>query len=328
VSGAAFDYLRAGDLAEALAAGATPGAAYIAGGTDLLPLWKARAAAPALVVDISRLPLDGISVERRGRLRLGALARLSDAAAHEAVRQGWPLVTEAIEASASGQVRNMATLGGVLLQRTRCPYFRNDALPCNKRAPGSGCGARAGENRGHAIFGASEACCATHPSDLAVALAALDAEVEVMGPDETRRTPVAELHRLPGETPDVDTVLAPGELISAVELPAAAGLRSTYLKVRDRAAFEFAVVSVAAVMRVESGRIAHARLVAGGVAPRPWRLAHCEDVLLGRPPEPAVFAEAAALAVEGAAPLADNGFKVALLRNAVERALAKVGGAE
>lgn len=327
MSGAAFDYLRPADMAEALAAGAKPGAAYIAGGTDLMPLWKARAAAPALVVDISRLPLDGIGVERDGRLRLGGLARLSDAAAHAAVTRGWPLVAEAINASASGQVRNMGTIGGVLLQRTRCAYFRNDALPCNKRAPGSGCGARAGENRGHAIFGASEACCATHPSDLAVAMAALDAEAEVMGPDETRRIPVAELHRLPGDAPHLDTELAPGELIAAVEVPPCGGARSTYLKVRDRASFEFAVVSLAAVLHVDGGRIARARLVAGGVAARPWRLEAAEAALVGARPSDKAFEEAAALAVEGAEPLAHNGFKVDLLRRAVKRALQTVGGA-
>jgi xanthine dehydrogenase YagS FAD-binding subunit len=221
----------------------------------------------------------------------------------------------------------MATVGGALLQRTRCAYFRNDALPCNKRQPGSGCGARTGENRGHAIFGASEACVATHPSDLAVALAALDAEIEVADAGGTRRVAAAELHRLPGETPHIDTVLEPGELIAAVEVPAWDAARSTYLKVRDRASFEFAVVSVAAVLCVEGGRIVDARLVAGGVAPRPWRLDRCEAALVGRGPTPAAFEAAAALAVEGAQPLAHNGFKVELLRRAVRRALETVGDA-
>lgn len=325
MSGAAFDYLRAANVAEALAAGARPGAAYIAGGTDLMPLWKARAEAPALVVDISRLPLDGIGAGTGGALRLGALARLSDVAAAEAVARGWPLVAEAISASASGQVRNMGTIGGVLLQRTRCAYFRNDALPCNKRAPGSGCGARDGQNRGAAIFGASAACCATHPSDLAVALAALDAEVEATGTGATRRIPVAEVYRRPGDAPEADTVLAAGELVTAVEVPPCDGARSTYLKVRDRASFEFAVVSVAAAMRVEDGRIAHVRLAAGGVAPGPWRLEAAEAALAGRAPSQAAFAEAAALAVEGAQPLTHNGFKIDLLERAVRRALQTVG---
>lgn len=327
MSGAAFDYLRPADVAGALAAGARPGAAFVAGGTDLMPLWKARAEAPALVVDISRLPLDGIEVAADGRLRLGALAHLSDVAADEAVALRWPLAAEAILASASGQVRNMGTIGGVLMQRTRCAYFRNDALPCNKRAPGSGCGARSGENRGHAIFGASEACVATHPSDLATALAALDAEVEVTGSAGTRRIPIGDLHRLPGDLPQADTVLTPGELITAVEVPPAAGAQSTYLKVRDRASFEFAVVAVAAVMTVKNGRIAHVRLAAGGVAAKPWRLAASEALLLGRAPSDAAFAEAAAIAVEGAEPLARNSFKIELLRRAVTRALRTVGGA-
>ena len=328
MSGAPFTYRRAGDVAEALAAGTGPGAAFLAGGTDLLPLWKARAARPSQVVDISRLPLAEVRAAASG-LRLGALARLSEVAAHADVARGYPLVAEAIRASASGQVRNMATVGGALLQRTRCAYFRNDALACNKREPGSGCGALEGENRGHAIFGASEACVATHPSDLAVALAALDAEVETTGAGAggARRIAVAELYRLPGATPQADTVLAPGELITAVEVPACAGARSTYLKVRDRASFEFAVVSVAAVLRVVDGRIVHVRLAAGGVAPRPWRLTASEASLAGRAPSAEAFADAAALAVEGARPLAHNGFKIELLRRAVARALRTAGEA-
>lgn len=325
MSGASFDYVRPADLAEALAVGAQGGSAYLAGGTDLLPLWKVRAEAPTRVVDISRLSLDGI--DAGAALRLGALAHLSDVAADADVAARWPLIAESIAASASGQVRNMATVGGALLQRTRCAYFRGDALPCNKRAPGSGCGARTGENRGHAIFGASNACVATHPSDLAVALAALDAELELTSAGGTRRLPAAELHRLPGATPQMDTVLELGELIAAVEVPGADGARSTYLKVRDRASFDFAVVSVAAVLRVEAGRIAHVRLVAGGVAARPWRLSPCEAALVGQTPTRAVFEAAADLAVEGAEPLAHNGFKVELLRRAVRRALETVGDA-
>lgn len=320
-----FDYVRPGDLTQALAAGAEVGSAYLAGGTDLMPLWKMRAEAPARVVDISRLPLGG--VEAGGTLRLGALARLSDVAANPAVVARWPLIAEAIAASASGQVRNMATVGGALLQRTRCAYFRGDIPPCNKRRPGAGCGAREGENRGHAIFGASDDCVATHPSDLAVALVALDAEIEVMCAGGSRRVAAGDLHRLPGDTPQIDTVLEPGELIAAVEVPACDGARSTYLKVRDRASFEFAVVSVAVALRVEQGRIDHVRIVAGGVAPKPWRLAQCEAALVGQTPTAAAFEAAAALAVEGARPLAHNGFKVDLLRNAVRRALETVGGA-
>lgn len=325
MSGPEFDYVRPADLAEALAAGAEAGSAYLAGGTDLLPLWKVRAAAPARVVDISRLPL--AQVEAGATLRLGALARLSDVAANPQVRARWPLIAQAIAASASGQVRNMATVGGALLQRTRCGYFRNDALPCNKRAPGSGCGARDGENRGHAIFGASDACVATHPSDLAVALAALDAEVELMGHGGAGRVSAADLHRLPGDAPHLDTVLQPGELVAGVEIPDPGAAPAAYLKVRDRASFEFAVVSVAAVLRLEDGRIGHVRLVAGGVASRPWRLAAAEASLLGQAPGPAAFEAAAALAAQGARPLAQNGFKVNLLSGAVRRALEMVGGA-
>ncbi|CAN7584297.1 FAD binding domain-containing protein [Variovorax sp. LjRoot178] len=324
MSGDTFDYVRPADLAEALAEGAETRSAYLAGGTDLMPLWKVRAEAPARVVDISRLPLGEIAAGVS--LRLGALAKLSEVAADASVGVRWPLIVEAINNSASGQVRNMATVGGALLQRTRCGYFRNDALPCNKRQPGSGCGARTGENRGHAIFGASEACAATHPSDLAVALTALDAEVEVAQTGGTRRVAARDLHRLPGETPHLDTVLEPGELIVAVEVPDRGGARSTYLKVRDRASFEFAVVSVAAVLRVEAERITHVRLVAGGVASRPWRLAQCEAALVGQRPTHAVFDGAAALAVEGAQPLEHNGFKIELLRRAVRRALETVGG--
>ncbi|RCW74534.1 FAD binding domain-containing protein [Pseudorhodoferax soli] len=324
MSGAVFDYARPADLAEALAMGAETGSMYLAGGTDLLPLWKVRAEALGRVVDISRLPLAEIMAGTS--LQLGALSTLSEVATDPTVNARWPLIAEAIKASASGQVRNMATVGGALLQRTRCAYFRNDALPCNKREPGSGCGARTGENRGHALFGASEACVATHPSDLAVALTALDAEVLVAHSGGKRRVPAVDLYRLPGETPQLDTVLEPGELIAAVEVPEGGGARSTYLKVRDRASFEFAVVSVAAVLRVEDERIAHVRLVAGGVASRPWRLAQCEAALLGQRPTQAVFEGAAALAVEGAQPLEHNGFKIELLQRAVRRALDTVGG--
>lgn len=239
MSGPAFDYARAGDPAEAVRRGAEAGAAFLAGGTDLMQLWKSGAAAPERVIDISRLPLS--EIEAKGAsVRIGALARLSDVAAHRAIPT---LVAEAILASASGQVRNMATVGGNLLQRTRCVYFRGHDLPCNKRDPGSGCGALEGENRQAALFGASPACVAAHPSDLAIALAALNAEVTILGQAGERRLPLEALYRLPGDTPERDTELEPGELITAVDIPAFAG-PTTYLKVRDRASFEFAVVSV------------------------------------------------------------------------------------
>jgi xanthine dehydrogenase YagS FAD-binding subunit len=304
--------------------GAAGGAMFLAGGTDLLQLWKAGVAAPATVVDVSRLPCAQITADAEG-LAVGALARLAEVAAHPDVARAAPLVAEAILASASGQVRNMATVGGNLLQRTRCPYFRSALLPCNKRDPGSGCGARAGENRMHALFGASEACVATHPSDLAVALAALEAEVEVLSGAGARRVAIGELYRLPGEAPERDTTLAPGELVTTVRVPRFAG-RTTYLKVRDRASFEFAVVSVAAGLRIADGRVAEARLAAGGVAPVPWRLREAEAALVGRPPDAGAFADAAAAAIAGAEPLAHHGFKVELLRRAVIRALETTGG--
>ncbi len=315
-----FAYRRAADLAEAVAAGG-PGAAFLAGGTDLLPLWKLGVATPDRVIDISRLPLDAVT-SHAGGMTLGALARMSDVADHPQVH---PLVAQALLASASAQVRNAATIGGNLLQRTRCAYFRSPDLPCAKRQPGSGCGARLGENRPHAIFGGSEACVATHPSDLAVALVALDAQVRMLGPGGERAVAVEALYRSPGDTPERDTVLSPGEIILAVEVPAWAG-PSGYLKVRDRAAFEFAVVSVAVALRIADGRVVEARIAAGGVGTRPWRLRTCEAALAGAPVTEAAFAQAAARAGEGATPLSQNGFKIALLERTVLRALKNVGG--
>jgi len=327
MSGPSFQYSRAANVHDALIQASKPDTAFLAGGTDLLQLWKAGAMAPSGVVDISRLPLDHVEFID-GQLSLGALARLSDVASHPAVTQHHPLIARAILASASGQIRNMATVGGNLLQRTRCAYFRTEGLACNKRIPGSGCGALAGENRQAALFGASASCVATHASDLAVVLTALDAEVEVFGMDGQRRLPLRDLYRLPAETPERDTNLAAGELITGVHVPNASRLaaRSTYLKVRDRASFEFAVISVAALLHVENDRIVEARLTAGGVAPLPWRLTRSEAVLVGRAPDAQAIAAAGDMAVEHAQPLAHNGFKVALLRNAVIRALQTIGG--
>ena len=327
MSGPSFGYVLAANVADALGQGAGPGAAFLAGGTDLLQLWKIGAKSPARVIDISRLPLAEIACADGG-LALGATARLSDVAADPDVARDYPLLAEAILATASGQIRNMATVGGALLQRTRCAYFRTEGMACNKRAPGSGCGALAGESRQAALFGASPSCVATHSSDLAVALTALDADVEILGPAGSRRLALADLYRLPGETPEHDTVLVAGELIAGVTVHDAARLapRSTYLKVRDRASFEFAVVSVAAALRLEDGVIVDARLAAGGVAPVPWRLGASAAALVGRAPDAATFAIAGDLAIEGAQPLADNGFKIELLRRCVIRALETVGG--
>ncbi len=325
MSGPAFRYCRAADAGDALIQGARPGAAFLAGGTDLMQLWKTGVATPDRVVDISRLPLSAVTADS-GRLSIGALARLSEVAAHPRVARDYPLIAQSILASASGQVRNMATIGGNLLQRTRCHYFRSEDLACNKRAAGAGCGALAGENRQSALFGASALCVATHASDLAVALMALDANVEILGPGGDRRLGLSEFYRLPAETPERETDLAPGELITGVSVDGGArfAARSTYLKVRDRASFEFAVVSVAAAIRLEGGVIIEARLTAGGVAPLPWRLGESEAALIGRPPDASAFAAAGALAVEGAKPLAHNGFKIELLRRAVIRALETV----
>ena len=322
MSGAAFTYVRATDVDDALRRGAAARTTFVAGGTDLLQLWKTGRVTPHEVIDISRLPLDGIEMVD-GELSIGATARLSDVARHHLTVEHHPLIGEAIMASASGQLRNMATVGGNLLQRTRCPYFRTDGMACNKHEPGTGCGAAHGENRHAALFGASSACVATHPSDLAVALVALDADVEIVGPSGVRRAAVADLYRLPGETPHIDTVLADGELIGRVVVPSPLhpGRCATYLKVRDRASFEFAVVSVAAVLTMDRGVIAAVRLAAGGVAPMPWRLPAAEARLIGQPAEAGVFAEAAAAATPGARPLAHNAFKVELLRRSVMRAL-------
>lgn len=327
MSGVAFSYSRAADVDDAVARGAAAGAAFVAGGTDLLQLWKIGRATPTEVIDVCGLTLDGIDVDD-DQLAIGTTARLSEVAGHPLVVDEHPLIADAVLASASGQIRNMATVGGNLLQRTRCPYFRTAGMPCNKHHPGSGCGALGGENRHAALFGASSSCVAAHPSDLAVALVALDAAVEVVGAAGVRRVGLADLYRLPGGRPDIDTTLAAGELLTRVLVPRAAATRqgATYIKVRDRASFEFALVSVAAVLRTDEGTIADARLVVGGVAPAPWRLPAGEALLVGRAPERAVFAAAAAAALEGAQPLAGNGFKVELLRRALLRALTTITG--
>ena len=328
MSASSFQYHRAADVADALAQGSKPATSYLAGGTDLLQLWKAGVQAPSSIVDISRLPLNGIE-HVDGRFSIGALARLSDVADHPAVARDYPLIADAIRQSASGQIRNMATVGGNLLQRTRCPYFRNASLPCNKRALGSGCGARDGENRHAALFGTSTSCVATHASDLAVALAALDAVVEVCSATGRRRVSLSDLYRAPGDAPQRDTTLADGELMTAIHLqsPVRFTRHSTYLKVRDRASFEFAVLSVAVALTIDGGKIVDARLAAGGVAHYPWRLHQSESTLLGRAiDDEAAFAVAGDLAVEGAMPMAHNGFKVELLRRAVVRALQRAGG--
>jgi xanthine dehydrogenase YagS FAD-binding subunit len=327
MSGPSFHYIGATRLDDALAQGARRGVTYLAGGTDFLQLWKAGLAAPKTVIDISRLPLAEIS-HAGNTLSLGALARLSVVSAHPDVKIRHPLIAEAILASASGQLRNMATVAGDLLQRTRCPYFRSEAPVCNKRIPGSGCGARDGENRHAALFGTNSGCVATHASDLAVALVALDAEIIVASAAGERRLALQDLYPLPGITTAPDSSLADGDVITAINIHDASHFapRSTYLKIRDRASFEFAVVSVAAALRIEDGIITAARLAAGGVAPLPWRLRVSEAALVGRAPTDDAFSTAAELAIEGAKPLAKNAFKIPLLRNAVIRGLQTIGG--
>ena len=312
-----FSYTRAGSERDALRLAALPGAAFIAGGTDFLPLWKSGIAAPERVVDIARLPLDRIDVGD-DTIAIGALARLADVARHPTIRHELPVLADALLASASPQVRNAATVGGNLMQRTRCFYFRGDGFACNKRTPGSGCSALLGENRLHAILGTSDACIAAHPSDLAVALVALGASLRL---SSERRVPIDDFFLLPGDTPERETVLAPGELIVAVDVPRPTGRsRSAYLKLRDRASFEFAVVSAAAV--VDDRR--SIRLAAGGVGTKPWRLKACEAALAGAAIDEDTLPRAAALAADGARPLEGNRFKVELLQRTVHRLLSDV----
>ncbi|MFI6411699.1 MULTISPECIES: FAD binding domain-containing protein [unclassified Streptomyces] len=310
-----FAYVRAATVQEATAAHAAhPGARYLAGGTNLVDLMKLGVETPETLVDITRLPLDAVEELPDGGLRVGATVRNSDLAAHPLVRARYPAVSRALLSGASGQLRNTATTGGNLLQRTRCPYFQDLTKPCNKRTPGSGCGARDGVHRDHAVLGHSYLCIATHPSDLAVALAALDADVELHGPDGARTVPAAEFHRLPGDHPELDTVIRPGELITAVTLPAAtAGLPSAYRKARDRASYAFALVSAAAALDLApDGTVRRLRLAFGGLAHRPWRAHRAEAALLGGPPAPDRVSRALAAELDAAEPLRDNAYKVPL----------------
>ncbi len=310
-----FEYTPATDIASALAA-VTQGAAYLAGGTNLVDLMKLGVATPDVLVDINRLPLHDITPQPGGGLLIGAGVHNSDLAADPAVRRDYPVLSQALLAGASGQLRNMATTGGNLLQRTRCRYFMDMTKPCNKHEPGSGCPARDGDHRNLAILGASEHCVATHPSDMAVALVALDATVRVAGPGGERTIPVTELHRLPGDTPDVDTVLRHGELITAVELPAPGiARRSAYRKARDRASYAFAVGSVAAALDVAGGEVRDVRIAYGAVAHKPWRALAAEEALRGRPATRESFLAAADAELAGAQPLRDNAYKIALIRN-------------
>ncbi|MGW7018320.1 FAD binding domain-containing protein [Streptomyces decoyicus] len=312
-----FGYLQVASVEEALRAVAgQPGARFLGGGTNLVDLMKLGVERPELLVDVTRLPLDGIEELPDGGLRIGAMVRNSDLAAAAPVRDRYPVVSQALLAGASGQLRNTATTGGNLLQRTRCLYFQDIAKPCNKRAPGTGCPALDGAHRDLAVLGHSEHCVATQPSDLAVALAAVDATVHLRGPGGERSVPVTDFHRLPGDRPDQDTVIRPGELLTALTLPPAApGARSRYRKARDRASYAFALVSVAAVLEVHDGVVQRAALAFGGLAHRPWRARAAEEVLHGAPATEDTFARAADAELAAARPLRDNGFKVPLARN-------------
>jgi xanthine dehydrogenase YagS FAD-binding subunit len=314
-----FAYLRAPDVATALQAIARdPDARLLAGGTNLVDLMRQGVERPATVVDISTLPLDEVQELPTGGLRIGALLRTSHLAAHPLVRSRYPVLSQAVLSGASGQLRTMATVGGNLLQRTRCLYFADGTAACNKRDPGSGCAAIGGFHRGSAVLGTSEHCIATHPSDMAVALVALDAVVEVQSLRGSRRIPLTELHVLPGASPDVETTLDPDELVTAVELPALpVAASSRYRKVRDRASFAFALVSVAAALEHADGMITAARLALGGVAPRPWRASLAERELVGAPATEESFRRAATAELAPAVGRPQNAFKIELARRTV-----------
>jgi xanthine dehydrogenase YagS FAD-binding subunit len=321
-----FEYRRADDLGTAIALlEANPEAAFLGGGTNLVDHMRLGVASHDLLVDVTRLPLDGIEPLPSGGVRIGGMVRNSDLAADPTIRERYPVLAQAVLSGASGQLRNLATTGGNLLQRTRCVYFQDVTTSCNKREPGTGCSAMHGYQRYHAILGASQECIATHPSDMAVAMAALDAVVRVQGPDGERVIPVVEFHRLPGDEPQRDTVLRHGELITAVDLPPLpAGMRSRYRKVRDRASYAFALVSVAAAVRVSDGVVADVRLALGGVAHKPWRAVLAEDALRGRPATEETFRHAAEAELAAARPVEGNAFKVPLTRNTLVATLREV----
>jgi len=324
-----FQYARVDDVAEAVRRiAAEPGAKFIAGGTNLIDLMKEDVERPARLIDISRLPLNTVEEVVGGGLRIGALVPNSDLAYHPAVEQRYPLLSSAILAGASQQLRNMASTGGNLLQRTRCFYFYDTATPCNKREPGSGCSAINGINRINAILGTSESCIATHPSDMCVALAALEAKVHVTGPGGERVVAFADFHRLPGNTPQLDTNLHPDEIITAVELPPKGfATNYSYLKIRDRLSYAFALVSVAAALEFEGETIKDARLALGGVAHKPWRDGAAEAALRGQVANQVAFRHVADLVLRDAKGFAHNSFKIDLARRAIMRTLAQAAAA-
>ncbi|HKR72457.1 MAG TPA: xanthine dehydrogenase family protein subunit M [Streptosporangiaceae bacterium] len=325
-----LSYARAADVDEAIAAvRADVDSAFLAGGTTEVDLVRQNVLRPSLLVDINALPLKGIDDLPGGGLRIGALARMSDVAQSPSVVSQFPVISQALLLGASAQLRNMASMGGNLCQRVRCSYFRDATSPCNKREPGSGCAAMTGFNRGHAILGTSDSCIATHPSDVAVALVAMDAVVHTRGPDGSRAIAIDDFFLLPGDTPDREHPLQHGELITAIEVPASPiAKRSIYLKFRDRESYEFALVSVAGAVRTQDGAIADVRLALGGVGTKPWRARRAERHLLGKPAQQAAFAEAAAEELSAATPRPLNAFKVELAQRAIVRALATLTDGE
>ena len=321
----AFAFDQSQSLAQASDA-AKQGSVVIAGGTTLVDLMKLDVMTPARVVDINSLPLRGISFGSNG-LYIGALERMADVAEHPDVVKNYPVISQALLKSASAQLRNMASIGGNLMQRTRCGYFRDVHVSCNKRVPGSGCPALEGENRMHAILGVSEQCCATHPSDLAVSLVALGASVRLQSVEGTREVKLEDFYLLPGSTPDKEHDLCPGELITQVQVPPLDWARkSLYLKIRDRASYEFALVSAAAALQLDGNIIRDVRVAVGGVGTKPWNLPRIREAMIGQPVKHDTFEAAAKLAVDGAKPLKNNGFKVALLQRTVVRAFMNLGG--
>src|SRR5229473_6580895 len=324
-----FEFVRPKDRAAAIAAAAQSKTAqqgadvrFLAGGTTLIDLMKLNVETPARLIDINRLPLDQIEATPGGGLKIGATVRNSDLAYHPKVQKDYLVLSQAILNGASAQIRNMATVGGNLLQRTRCVYFRDTAMPCNKREPGSGCPAIIGHNRTLAILGTSEHCIATNPSDMSVAMAALEATIHVQGPKGSRAIPFGDFHLLPGNTPHRETVLEPGDLITHVTLPPpVVGSKQLYLKLRDRASYEFALVSAAVVLTIASGRITRARIALGGVGTKPWRSPEAEGVLTGKTANEATFRQAAEAALQNAKPQSENGFKIELAKRCLTYAL-------
>jgi xanthine dehydrogenase YagS FAD-binding subunit len=316
-----FRYVRADSADHAVAAITGDDARFIAGGTTLVDLMRLDVMKPTALVDITGLALASIE-DAGGGLKIGALATNTEVAYHPLVTQRFPALSEALLSGASAQLRNMATVGGNLLQRTRCPYFRDGVSPCNKRAPGSGCAAHGGFTRSHAVLGTSPACIASNPSDMCVALVALDAIIHTHGPKGDRAIPIVDFHTLPGDHPEIESVLAPGELVTQVELPASAmAARSKYTKVRDRASFAFALASAAVALELAAGKIKDARIALGGLATKPWRAKTAEQALIGKPATLESFQRAAQIALDGAKPQADNAFKIELGRRTLVRAL-------